>query len=266
MSQWMQWYLLSWLTGSPIGALVLLAAVWWLGDRFTFRVLPDPLRVFGRWRRMGQLRRTLDVNPHDRRARFELAERLLDSRRPREAAEALRPNVEAGDEDVHTAFVMGAALGRSGHAEAAERALAVAREADPRFRAGEIDLELGRQRVARGDFAGAREALERLLGVRPGTVEGRWFLAKALAGLADAEGARRVRAEAWREYAALPRFHRRQERPYAWRIQPWRPIAAALAVVAALALLGRAAGPVISPSRAAAMGSSSAAMAPLDDG
>jgi tetratricopeptide (TPR) repeat protein len=250
----MQWYLLSWLTGSPIGALLFLAAVWWVGDRFTFRVLPDPLRAFGRWRRMGQLRRALLVNPHDRRARFELAERLLESRRPREAAEVLRPNIEAGDEDAHTAFVMGAALGRRGDGEAAERVLAVAREADPRFRAGEIDLELGRQRVSRGDWAGAREALDRLVAMRPGTVEGRFYLAKALAGLGDAAGARRVRAEAWREYAALPRFHRRQERRFAWRIQPWRPLAVALVVVALLVLLGRAAGPAISPAHAATSG------------
>lgn len=236
----MLWILLSWVTGSPVGALVALAALWWLGDRFTFRLLPDPVRPFARWRRTGQLREALRVNPHDRRARFELAERLLEARRPREAAEVLRPNVEAGDEDPHTAFVMGAALGRSGSFEAAERALAIAREQDPRFRAGEIDLELGRLRVARGDHAGAREALTRLLVERPGTVEGRGLLARALDGLGEADAARRTRDEAWREYAALPRFHRRHERPFAWRLRPWRPLSVALAVVVLLLLLGRA--------------------------
>ncbi len=237
MSQWMLWGLLSWITGSPLTAGVVVLLLWWLGDRFTFRLLPDPLRFLGRWRRMAQLRTTLGVNPHDRRARFELAERLLESGRPARAAEVLRPNIEAGDEDAHTAFVMGAALGRTGAYEQAERALSVAREQDPRFRAGEIDLELGRQRVARRDWAGAREALDRLLVERPGSVEARYLLAKALAGMGDDAAARKVRDDAWREYALLPRFHRKHERAVAWRIKPWRPAAVALVVaVVAVAL------------------------------
>ena len=232
MSQWMMWGLLSWITGSPLTAGLLVLLLWWLGDRFTFRLFPDPLRFLGRWRRMSQLRTTLGVNPHDRRARFELAERLLESGRPRQAAAVLRPNIEAGDEDAHTAFVMGAALGRIGSHEQAERVLALARQEDPRFRAGEIDLELGRQRTARGDWAGAREALERLLVERPGSVEARYLLARALSGLGDAARARSVREEAWRDYTLLPRFHRKHERRFAWRIKPWRPAAVALALAA----------------------------------
>lgn len=236
MSWFPLWWLVSWFTGSPVTALVVLLVLWWASDRFTFRVLPDPVRWLGRWRRMGQLRTTLSVNPHDRRARFELAERLLEAGRPREAAETLRPNVGAGDEDAHTAFVMGAALGRSGAFEPAERALALVRQADPRFRAGETELELARQRLARRDFAGSQQALERLLEQRPGSVEGRWLLSRARAGLGDAAGAASAREQAWRDYQTLPRFHRRHERPFAWRAQPWRPVLTALVVLVAVML------------------------------
>jgi predicted Zn-dependent protease len=257
MSQWMLWIALSWLTGSPLTALLVVAVVWWLGDRATFRVLPDPVRPFRRWGRTSALRRTLDANPHDRRARLELAGLLLEARRPRAAAEVLAPNVEAGDDDVHTAFAMGAALGRSGQGEAAERVLAVAREREPGFRAGEIDLELGRQRVGRRDFGAAREALERVVALRPGTVEGRFWLARALDGLGERARAAAVRDEAWREYVHMPRFHRRTERPFAWRIKPWRPALVALAVVLAAAVFASACGPVLhgdSASRGAYLG------------
>lgn len=230
------WYLLARLTGSPLGALAAIAVLWWLGDRFTFRLLPDPARAVARWRRRGQLRRSLSVNPHDRRARFELAQLLLDAGRPRDAMEALRPNIQAGDDDVHTAFLWGAALARSGHREEAERALAVAREAQLDYRAGDVDLELGRMWVASGELERARDALTRLVALRPGTVEGRYHLVRALAGLGDAEDARRVREEAWREYASLPRFQRRHERRFAWRLEPWRP-AVVLAVVVAGAII-----------------------------
>ncbi len=233
MARWIQWYLLARLTGSPIGSLVALIVIWWAGDRLTFRLLPEPVRLIARWRRKGQLRRILAVNPHDRRARFELAQLLLDGRRPAQALEALRPNIEAGDDDVHTAFLWGAALARTGNHDEAERALDVARGAGLTFRAGDIELELGRMRLARGELARAREALERFVSLRPGTVEGRFHLARALAGLGDAAGARRTREEAWREYASLPRFHRKQERPFAWRIKPWRPALVAAAVLGA---------------------------------
>lgn len=236
MSKLFLWYLLTRLTGSPLAALGVILVIWWLSDRATYQLLPDPLRALARLRRRWALEGALRVNPHDRRARFELAELLLGARRPARAAEVLRPNVEAGDEDAHTAFAMGAALGRSGHFEAGERALEVARAADPRFRAGEIDLELGRQLVARGDFAGAIPALERLLLERPGTVEGRYWLARARERTGDAAAARSLRAEAWREYETLPRFHRRHERPFAWRANPSRPAAMGLALAVGVAI------------------------------
>jgi Flp pilus assembly protein TadD len=238
-------FLISSVTGSPLLALLVLLALWWLGDRATFQLLPDPLRWVARRRRRGQLGQALEVNPHNRRDRFELAELLLEAGHPAEAVVILRPNIEAGDDDVHTALAWGAALGRSGSGEAAERALALAHAASPGFRAGEIDLELGRQRVARGDLAGAREALERLLQSRPGSVEGRWLLSRALHGLGDRVGAARRRDEAWAEYVSLPRFQRRQQRPFAWRSKPGRPLALALVGVLAIALLLWAALPIL---------------------
>ncbi len=252
MSNWIAWLLLSWLTGSPITAAVILLAIWWLGDRATFRVLPDPLRAFRRRSRIGALRATLASNPHDRRARLELANLLLDVRRPKAAADALAPNVEAGDDDVHTSFAMGAALARSGDLDRAERFLAAARAREPAFRMGEIDLEVGRMRVRRGDAAGAVEPLRRLVAERPGTVEGRYWLARALALQGDGAGAARARDDAWREYAALPRFRRQHERPYAWRIRPWRPALVAAAGVLAAALVLRSVLPAVSRPRPSA--------------
>jgi tetratricopeptide (TPR) repeat protein len=224
-------WLLSFVTGNPLLAALLVVAFWWSADRVTFGLLPDPFRHLARFRRRAELRRTLGENPHDRRARFELAELLLDQGRPRAAVETLRPNVEAGDDDVYTAFTMGAAMARAGFFPQAEQVLGAAKELDAGFRDGEIDLELGRMRLASGDLAGARASLERLLATRPGSVEGRYWLAQALAGEGDAEGARRLREEAWREYAQLPRFRRRAERWFAWRCQPWRPVVVGAVVV-----------------------------------
>ncbi len=247
MNQFFLFVMLSWLLRSPLLALLVMVVLWWLGDRATFRLFPDPFRWVARWRRRGALRATLSVNPHDRRARFELAELLLDGGRPAEAVAVLRPNVEAGDDDVHTAFLWGAALGRSGSFDDAEKALAVARALEPGFRAGEIDLELGRQRLARGDREGAARALAALLAERPGSVEGRVHLARALDGLGRTAEAEARRDEAWREFTALPRFSRSAQRRWAWRAKPARGAMvvawAGLGLLALLFLLSRCAGP-----------------------
>jgi tetratricopeptide (TPR) repeat protein len=231
------WYLLTRLTGSPVGSLALLLVIWWIGDRLTFQLLPQPARLLARWRRRGELRRVLADNPHDRHARFELAQILLEQRQPRQALDVLRPNIEAGDDDVHTAFLWGAALARTGHYDEAERALAVARQAQLGFRAADVDLELGRMRLVQGDFARAAQALRDVIAVRPGSVEARFYLARALTALGDTEAARVAREEGWEEYSNLPRFHRRKERLFAWRLEPWRPDAIFVVVVLVAAVV-----------------------------
>jgi len=234
---WLLWYLLSALTGHPLGVLVALLVIAWVGDRLSFGWLPSPVRSWARLRRVSELRRALATNPHDRRARLELADLLL-RRRPREAAELARQNVEAGDEDVPTVFLLGAALARSGALERAEHVLSFAKKAEPGYRMGEVDLELGRVRLARGDFDGAHEVLSHFVAQRPGTVEGRYLLARALSGRGDRDGARRVREEGWREYRALPRFRRREERSFAARLRPLRSaLVLGGAAVAALAVI-----------------------------
>lgn len=239
MSTWLLWSLLSIVTGNPVLAAVVVLVLWFFGDRATFQLFPDVGGWFARRGRADRLRRSLEQNPHDRRARLALAEILLETGRPEGAVPLLRANVEAGDRDVFTLAALGTALARSGAHEEAERWLAEAAALDPGFRMGELDLVLGRMRLALGDAAGAREPLSRLLGARPGTVEGRYHLARALERLGDKAGAARLRDEAWREYAQQPRFRRREDRRWAWRIRPWRPALVAVAVLLALLLVGR---------------------------
>lgn len=224
MSNFFYWIILSALTGSPVVAAAIIVVFWLVVDRFTLNILPDPWRAIQRLRRIGTLERTLKVNPHDRRTRAELAEHYLGRKRYQKAMDVLRPNLEAGDEDAAMLFTMGVACLGAGHAPQGEKLLAHVEELDPRFRLGEVDLARGTFRLKRGDHAGAREALERLVALRKGTVEGRVLLAQALEGLGDDGKAALVKDEAWEEYVASPGFQRRKERRWAWRARPSRPL------------------------------------------
>ncbi len=223
-TSWLLWIVLSAVTGSPLLSAAVMLAVMWAVGRYSMGILPSPFRWLARWRRAAQLQRTLQANPHDRRARFELADLWVGWGRYAAAVEVLKPNLEAGDDDVATLKLLGVAYLGAGDAARGELLLDEAAKVDPSFQMGAIDLERGRFRLARGDMPGAISALERLRALRPGTVEGRVLLARALDGSGrDGEGAL-MREEAWKEYAAAPGFQRRRERLWAWRARPSRPL------------------------------------------
>ncbi len=252
MSQWLQWMMLTAVTGSPLGSALILLVVWAVADRFTLGVLPDPLRWARRRGREWQLERVLMNNPHDRRSRLELAGLLVERGAHARALELLKPNLEQGDDDVQTVFTMGWACLGAGYWQQGEKLLAHAGELDPSFRVGEIDRLLGQWRLQRGEVAGAREALERFVRTRSGTVQGRVLLARALKGQGDDGAAALMRDEAWREYVAAPRFQRRQERWWAWRARPSRPVLYLVLAVVALSVCGSVVRPELAR-RSAAM-------------
>jgi tetratricopeptide (TPR) repeat protein len=241
MSGLLQWFLLTAITGSPVLSAAILIFFWFFLDRFTLGLLPDPVRWVKRWQRELHLKRVLQSNPHDRQARRELGELLVRRRAHAQAVEMVKPMLEAGDDDPAAVFTMGVACLGAGHHEQGEKLLAHVAEAKPDFRVGEVDFALGRARLKKGDFKGAREAFERAVKLRHGTVEGRVLLAKSLTGLGDEPGAALMRDAAWNEYVLAPRFVRRQERLWAWRARPSRPLAYLAVVVVAVLLLVRVA-------------------------
>ena len=236
MSSWLMWLILSRLTGSPVGSAVAMLLFWLVVDRFTLGILPDPLRFLGRLRRRWWLETAIQRNPHDGRARLELAGLYVEAKKGKQAVEVLRPTFDNGADDVQSVFTMGEACLMAGFTDQGEKLLDHAEELDHDFRVGELNLVRGRHRLARGDFAGAKKALEELVKQRVGTVEGRVLLAKAQRGLGDDASAALMNDEAWKEFTLAPRFQKRKERLWAWRANPSRPATLLLGVVLVLTL------------------------------
>lgn len=140
---------------------------------------------------------------------------------------------------------MGAACLGAGYHEQGEKLLGHVDELQPDFRVAETELVRGRARLARQDYAGAKAALERLVAVRKGTVEGRVLLSRAMGALGDDGGAALMRDQAWHEYAAAPGFQQRRDRLWAWRARPSRPLMYGVAVAAVLLLVAQVVGPVV---------------------
>jgi hypothetical protein len=130
--------------------------------------------------------------------------------------------------------------------EQGEKLLNHAEELSPEFRVGEIHLVRGKQRIARGDFAGAKTSLDALLKLRRGTIEGRVLMAQAMRGLGDDGAAALMNDEAWREYVSAPGFQRRKERLWAWRARPSRPATYLLIFILVFAFFGTVVAPKLS--------------------
>ena len=233
---WLLWLVLSSLTGSPVVAALVVLGLVLVADRYAVGILPSPLRALGRWQRASKLQRLLHSNPHDRRARYELADLWVRRGKYAAAVEVLKPNLEAGDDDVGTLFLLGVAYLGAGDAHRGELLLDEAAKSEPGYQMGAVDLERGRFRLARGDTKGAIEALNRLREARQGTVEGRVLLAQALDKSGRDADAALVREEAWKEYVAAPAFQRRRERLWAWRARPSRPLAYGAALLVFFAI------------------------------
>jgi len=209
-----------WVAGAVVLVLWLLADRAWLSRTGASRWLQ-------RRRLESKLRTRLEVNPHDRDARFQLAELLVKRGQHDEATELIARNLAAGDQDDETLFVAGvAALGTSAAdgAERGEAHLSRARDKSPSFRSGAIDVALGRGRLARGQHAEAEAALRDAITAQPGSVEAHVLLARALAGQDKSAEATQTKARAWKLYTEAPRFKRRQIRAWAWRANPWAAV------------------------------------------
>jgi tetratricopeptide (TPR) repeat protein len=245
MTKWFQWIVLTSITGSPLASILILLVFWWAIDRFTFHILPDPIRGLLRWQRASYLQRTVAHNPSDRRARFELADILVQQRRYDAAEAMLRPIVESTEEGVPTLFLFAIASYGAKKYDQAERVMLAALDEDSEYKGGDILLELGRIRLAKGDLDGAKDMLEKFIEKRRSTVEGRVLYAKVKEKAGDKEASKRLRDEAWNEYASSPPAHQRRDRKWAWRARPQRPATYLAVGLAAALVFARFGAPVL---------------------
>ncbi len=236
MADWLKFSFLWYLTGNPVAAALIMLVLWALTDWYTLGVSRRVVRFFRNLQRVSRLTTEIQVNPHNRKARTDLGSTLIELRRFDRAIPVLKPVLDADPDDLQALYLMGVACLGASKVEQGELFLNAVLEADPKYRQSEPLLELGRFRLARGDPAGAKEALGRYLDAYASSVRARYLLSLALSALGDPSGAARERQRAWREYATALPFQRRVERFWAWRARPSRPLL--YGVIACMVFMG----------------------------
>jgi len=238
MTKWVLFSALWWLTGNPLLALCALLLIGLAADRVFVGLLPDPLRGFRVWRRRVEMRRCVAANPLDGPCLLGLGRDAVEHWQHRAARPLLQRALDRMPTEVEARYFLGLAeIGCADVDNGLARIRSVLAE-KPRYRFGEPWLEVGARLLSIGRNPEAVEALRGFAQIQPGSVRGRYLLGIALARIGDRAAARQERRRAWEEFVTLPRFRRKQDRRYAWRANPKRPLLYSALMLAALVVFG----------------------------
>ena len=235
MGTFLKFGFLWWLTGSPLIALLILLFLGGVADWYAFGIVRRFYRVVWNLQRGARVDRELKINPANKKARFDLADVLVERGQCAKAIDLLKPLLAEEPGDLPALFLMGQACLGAKLVEQGELFLGTVESAEPGFRQGTAPLEIGRFRLARGDGKGAVAPLGRYLAAHPTSVEAHYLLSRALAAAGDEAGSRSERERTWSEYETSLPFQRRMDRLWAWRAKPSRPAIYAVILVVALA-------------------------------
>jgi tetratricopeptide (TPR) repeat protein len=215
MGRFFLFALLTWITGSPVLAIVILIALavpsWLAGSRWAFRFS----RQVRAWGEAGRLRRALATNPHDAKARADLGALLARRGRYREARAELEQALPRVDDLPEPNYALGLCLLHEGEVEKGEALIQRALSISPKFGYGEPYLRLGDFSAARGEWDRAAASYRDAVRVHGSSVEGWAKLGEALVHLNREDEARTAFQEALTSYRTAPWYRRSEDRP--WR-------------------------------------------------
>jgi len=212
MGRFFLFALLSWITGNPLLAVLVILALslpgWWAGSRWAFRLS----RKIRTWGEAGRLRRALTINPHDAKARSDLGAILTRQGHFREARPELEQALPRVDDLPEANYYLGLCLMNDGDVEQGralvERALAI----NPKFGYGEPHIRMGDFHVARGEWEVAADRYRQATAIYGSSVEGWQKLGETLERLGRRAEARTALQEAIASYRTAPWYRRGEDR------------------------------------------------------
>jgi len=204
--------LLSWITGNPILAGVIVLAIaggsYLLYSRRLYR-----FREIWRDRaRIRKLQADLAINPEDAKARSDLGGILVRNGRFVEALGHLQKAITRCDDLPDTNFYLGWNHLALGDLEQGRRYVTRALELNPRFGYGEPHLCLGNFFFERGEYKEAVPHYEAFRAIHSSGVEGLYKLGESYLAITEREKAIDAFREAVGAFQAAPWYRRQEER------------------------------------------------------
>jgi tetratricopeptide (TPR) repeat protein len=212
------WRLLAGIFGNPWLAVVVILILYYIVDRRYIGLLPSLARPLRRWRRAAELRRRIDLSPHDADARYELAQLYLAQRRYHAAETLLTALPLTMREMPDVQYDEGVCALGLGDGKRGEALILSALAEVPNLRYGEPYLKLAALHLT-DNPALALEYVREAQRHNQSSCEAFYRLAMLYRRLQDAVAAREALRQCLTTYRSLPRFRRRAERR--WALLAW---------------------------------------------
>ncbi len=214
-------FFFTFLTGSPIIAILLIVGIYLLLDYQYVGASRALVRTFRRGSEIRSLKHVLLINAHDAAARSDLGRLLVHARRHKEAVGHLEQAYERMHDSEETICFLGLAYLWTGKVEEGEKLILQALELNPKFRYGEPYLKWGEYLLDAGKNQEAVKILEKFGTIHTSSVEGNYLLGEAYRKIGDAGKAKSSYKTALDMFRRSPAYKRRQERPWYWKTR-WR--------------------------------------------
>ncbi|HSG04936.1 MAG TPA: tetratricopeptide repeat protein, partial [Nitrospiria bacterium] len=207
-------FFITFLTGNPILAILIIIAIYLLIDYQYVGVSRSLFRKVRRGNEIRSLAHELRINPNDAAARSDLGRLLVHAHRYPEAVGHLEQAYERMHESEETTCFLGIAYLWTGKPEEGEALIQKALEKNPKFRYGEPYLKWGEYLLSEGKHSKAVEVLEKFGTIHSSSVEGNFLLGEAYRGVGEGAKAKTAYRTALEMFAQSPGYKRRQERPW----------------------------------------------------
>jgi tetratricopeptide (TPR) repeat protein len=217
VSKFFLFVFLSWLTGNPILAVIVILAVYLAIDRRYYGLLPDPLRTFRSSGRIRELKRIIAINPHDARSLKELGVSMLERRNYQKALEYFSLAESKMSDDPEFNYYHGIALARNGFVDKGRTLVDGALLAAPGLKYGDPYLAMAEVYIDNGAYDTAVPFLDQFLKVRSSSVEGLYQMGFTKIKTGNADEGKAYLGKAVAAFRDSPRYKRKIERKWVWK-------------------------------------------------
>ncbi len=217
LSRFFLFYILYWLLGNPLLALLIILLIVFTIDRTFLGFIPDPFKAFKRSGRLRQLRRLVSINPHDARSLKELGILMVEKNEYQTALEYFEKASSKMSDDPEFIYYHGLSAARSGNIAKGWELVDTALSTSPELKYGEPYLMMAEVYIENNDFRSALPLLENFLKIHSSSSRGFYQMGIVKMNLGMKNEAGEFFRKSIDAFKASPRFKRKLDRRWAWK-------------------------------------------------
>lgn len=209
-------FLLSWLTGNPIIAIIILLGIVYILDRSFIGIFPSFSKPFKRIRQISKLRQQVAMSPHDVSAKRELARLLMERGKYQEAHDIFLSVENTLSTSADYWSDRGISALKLGLIDEGKRNIKQATDMNERVKYGEPYLQLAIALTVSEPELALKYAAK-YSEINSSSIEAYYLVGKLYKAMGHADKAKQAWAEGASIYRALPKYQKRKERKWALR-------------------------------------------------